>query len=619
MIDVPHEAKPQQPVKHGLFFVIGPLPINILMSKKHRKKSRREKLPHPLPQWMHCKQNTDSLEIRFANYRIGEGFGFIAFSFFWFSATVQCFAHGLPDEWEGVLIGLVSLFVGLGLLGRGLAFLLPREIIRIDENGLTWRLFVVLPIWQRHIAWDKLFTVHARRYRDSFLRREFGQICIETVSGEFSASRLLSNYDELALKQTLNRFIDYYRQRHGLRSPIEEGKAARNLKRNIERLQIHETAGQLEISGNPQYSRSLRAFIVAWFSGWLLCFGTLFVNEIGQMVLNAPMIFMYCLCVMFFSIICLFTAWMVFIYFRQEWFCINANGVHHRLELRLFFRLFSVTIMQCDIPLSELHKARVYALAYESGVEIPTLQKPLRCFRHLQGFGSHRQVVRAINTTLRQLGVEKEANTREYDPMTLPENAIGRWHHHKDENSHTLSRRGRTTWYNRIALLAICAFWNGGVSVFVAVVINGFLSGENIAAISFLAVFLIPFVLIGLMILLCTFAAWSIFLHRWRIDISPECVRSRRTIFGLGSQRYWLREEIVRVALIRNRRDNRVWDTIRNPEIAAGNGYDNVYPCAVRIIGPNSDAKKVRPQELIRDLSEHEAGCIVDLIRNCVE
>ena len=588
------------------------------MSKKHRKKTRRGNLPLPLPQWMRCEQNTDSLEIRFANRHLGEGIGFTIFSMFWIQFAVQWFMAALPGEWEGVLVGLIPLFIGLGLLSHGLAFLLRREIIRIDENGLTWRLFVVLPIWQRHVAWENLFAVHARQYYDNGFRRYFGQICIETVSGEFSASCRLSNGDESALRQTLNVFIDDYRQRHGLRSPIEEGKAARNLKRTIERLQIHETAGQLEISGNPQYSRSLRVFIVVWFSGWLLCFGTVFVNEIGQIVWNAQTIFMYCLTFMFFSIICLFTAWMIFINFRQEWLCINAEGVHHRLELRLFFRLFSVTIMQCNIPLSELHKARAYELTYESGVEIPTLQKPLRCFRHIQGFGSHRQIVRAINTTLKQLGVEKEANTREYDPMTLPENAIGRWHHHKDENSHTLSRRGRTTWYNRIVTLAVCAFWNGGVSVFVIVVINCFLSGENMPLVWFMAVFLIPFVLIGLMILLCTFAAWSIFLNRWRIDISPEGVRLRRTMIGLGSRRFWPCEEIVRVAFIRNRRDNRVWDTIRNPEIAAGNGYDNVYPCAVRIIGQNSDAKKVRSRELIRDLSEHEAGCIVDLIRSCV-
>ena len=198
----------------------------------------------------------------------------------------------------------------------------------------------------------------------------------------------------------------------------------------------------------------------------------------------------------------------------------------------------------------------------------------------------------------------------------------------RDDGSGTMvyERRGWVSLVTSAKLLGICLFWNGGVSIFVAVCIT------SIAGVAdnrkfppalgwAMAVFLIPFVLIGLMIFSITAMTILQYFCRYKITIDETGVRYRRSWFGIGRTRFWSHANAVRISILRDRKDYAKWwnntkECVRNPEFAdsfEGKANDNSY--AIHFADGSNDTDKKRPSQMIRNLYEKEARAIAARIR----
>ena len=140
------------------------------------------------------------------------------------------------------------------------------------------------------------------------------------------------------------------------------------------------------------------------------------------------------------------------------------------------------------------------------------------------------------------------------------------------------------------------------------------MKNENLALQWLLTIFLIPFVLIGLMILTVTVATLLQYFCRYQITLDETGVHYRRSWFGIGRTRHWDYGDIRNVTVLRNTKKLKLRDIIRNLEIADndGNTTANCYPYTVYF----SDGTGVRKTSgMIRDLLEGEARFIAAKIR----
>ncbi len=82
---------------------------------------------------------------------------------------------------------------------------------------------------------------------------------------------------------------------------------------------------------------------------------------------------------------------------------------------------------------------------------------------------------------------------------------------------------GKTRWINLFAALFVCAFWNGIVSVFVGIAWTAWKKGQPE---TFLMIFLIPFVLIGILFLLnVPYRLLMVFLARYELRLTPGTLK----------------------------------------------------------------------------------------------
>jgi hypothetical protein len=116
-----------------------------------------------------------------------------------------------------------------------------------------------------------------------------------------------------------------------------------------------------------------------------------------------------------------------------------------------------------------------------------------------------------------------------------------RWRIEDNIRSITLHQRGRTQPLTAAGALAICLFWNGIVGVFVVQLIRDFQW--------LLALFLVPFVVIGLAIIGVFFFALTNGFRatEWTID-SNELVRYRRGLL-LRRTRRWTIGRLMRTTI----------------------------------------------------------------------
>lgn len=82
---------------------------------------------------------------------------------------------------------------------------------------------------------------------------------------------------------------------------------------------------------------------------------------------------------------------------------------------------------------------------------------------------------------------------------------------------------GKSRWINLLASLFVCAFWNGIVSVFVGIAWTAWKKGQPE---TFLMIFLIPFVLIGIFLLInVPYRLAMVFLARYELRLTPGTLK----------------------------------------------------------------------------------------------
>jgi len=99
-----------------------------------------------------------------------------------------------------------------------------------------------------------------------------------------------------------------------------------------------------------------------------------------------------------------------------------------------------------------------------------------------------------------------------------------------------LVNRGSFETVSALCFLGVCLFWNGIVSMFVVQAFNKALAG-NIDW--FEVFFLVPFVLIGIGILLFTLLVWFDPFRHFEYTFSQRKISSRHSYFGIGISKVW--------------------------------------------------------------------------------
>jgi len=192
----------------------------------------------------------------------------------------------------------------------------------------------------------------------------------------------------------------------------------------------------------------------------------------------------------------------------------------------------------------------------------------------------------------------------------------------RDDGSGMLvfERWGWVSIKSSVVLLVVCLFWNGGISIFVAACVASWMSDQASPFFRwFLTIFLIPFVLIGQMFLFGSVTRMLQYFCRYKITIDETGVRYRRSWFGIGRTRFWTHANIIRVSILRNRKDltmlSSAWNSLRNPEFSDSvEGVANDCSFAIHFSN-GTDGKDKHTSDMIRDLYEQEARAIAAKIR----
>ena len=193
-----------------------------------------------------------------------------------------------------------------------------------------------------------------------------------------------------------------------------------------------------------------------------------------------------------------------------------------------------------------------------------------------------------------------------------------RWAESNDESGAVIfARRGRVSLMSLAQVLAICLFWDGGVSVFVGICVGAWIDDKYPLAVCwFLTIFLIPFILIGLMIFAVTAMTVLQNFCRYIITIDNMGVHYCRSWFGIGRARVWRHADIRQVSVLYNTKPPRMRDSIRNPELAdTVNGVGNISDCYAVDFSISNATNKRLAANMIRDLHEREARTIAARIR----
>lgn len=266
--------------------------------------------------------------------------------------------------------------------------------------------------------------------------------------------------------------------------------------------------------------------MLLWLAGWSV--GCVFLL---REVLNKPQLFIVLFSVPFFAAWIFGSVMVLRTFFGRERFSLGPDGA------RYVSRVFK-TIAERQVPLEEIVSIQSGTVASPQDrsltpvIEVQTLGAPVRFGAALPGrergwlchvLGEHLAALRQGVETADAAGAPPHDN---------------RWVYVTDFGGVAFEQRGRFEPASVAGLLFINAFWNGIVSVFIGVLF-GWMPGQAPQGAMWwgLGVFLVPFEVIGLCILVALIAALlePVRVTRWRISGS----RIEHGIRRLGLGRSW--------------------------------------------------------------------------------
>ena len=348
------------------------------------------------------------------------------------------------------------------------------------------------------------------------------------------------------------------------------------------------------------------------------------LHEWGFREMIAGVVFSSFVFLMFFFVLCCF--------FHREQLRITSSGLEWRFTAIFPIRHRTITweeLVSFQRGYENGNSGHGVQMIRSWGCKVQTTHREFHIFLDMNPYSvgkAVRQVLQrfiveyrkshALATPVKISAKQHEQSQRTAEKQTHIDNRWTLW----DNGSGMLiyERRGWVSLKTSASLLAFCLFWNGITSIFVAVCIMGITGWGNVkifppALCWFLAIFLIPFILIGLMILSHTLARLMQYFCQYRITLDKTGVHYRRSWFGIGLTRFWRYTNIIQVSVLRNKKNYRGWDCVRNPEIADSiEGIANDSSYAIHFEG---GASRKWTTSMIRDLYKMEAHAIAARIR----
>ena len=222
----------------------------------------------------------------------------------------------------------------------------------------------------------------------------------------------------------------------------------------------------------------------------------------------------------------------------------------------------------------------------------------------------------ASETTADKKVVEQDASGPRPLRLALAESALPppsdcTWERIADFSAIAFLQRGRWSWSGVLGLLFVAAFWNGIVSVFVMLLFGLMPGGPQGGEWWFLFVFLIPFELIGLLLLVGLLLAILEPLRRttWRFD--NDQVVYRLTWLGLGLRRTYPVVSLAGIELTQRANGSKPASGGKQLQVAASGAQwsDEVSQFGLSLVRPpNAELCEIRP------LSEGEARWMADTV-----
>ena len=305
---------------------------------------------------------------------------------------------------------------------------------------------------------------------------------------------------------------------------------------------------------------ALGLFLLLWLLGW-----TVGCVALAVQVFNDPQPRTLLFAVPFWSSWLFVCGLIVAAFARREEFTLDAGGV--AFESRAV-----VTLQTRSVPLAEIHSFGTWTIvgsedARQYGIEMRTLGRPVHFGKGLPE-PERSWLLVELNGHLAELhdraepGPWRNAETTAVvrDDGTLVETvelAEGRfvppsdctWTRRDDFDSMTFEQRGRWQLGTVLGLLFVNAFWNGIVGVFVTLLCGGGAEGPQGGMWWGMLVFLIPFEVIGLAMLVGLAAAVFEPVRRTSWEFGRDEVRCRIAWCGWGCTWRYPVDQLDRVEL----------------------------------------------------------------------
>lgn len=306
-------------------------------------------------------------------------------------------------------------------------------------------------------------------------------------------------------------------------------------------------------------------FMLLWLIGWTV--GCVFL---AGMVIRDPKLFHFLFAIPFWTSWIFVFCMLLKSFFQREELLLDREGV-------VYVEKIFVPRQRRKVPLDEIRSLDQYMAVVDSesgrcqsGIEIRTLGRPIRLAQGLSQpeldwlrfqLNDHLQQLQAARGQRREQPQEESAQVRPSENRSAivlspakervtPPSDCG-WKRFDDFDEFGFVRRGRLSLGSLFGVAFVTLFWNGIVSVFVAV-LWGLAPGEpQLQGIEWwgLFVFLIPFEVIGLVMLLAFLSTLLEPVHRTRWTFTRRGIEQRHTWLGLGPRWTWEVDSLDRLEL----------------------------------------------------------------------
>lgn len=596
------------------------------------KRKRRKQLENPrpeLPPNVRLTVGTNRVEIVYRSrlWHRGISFGFFAalWNGFLVLAALEMLSQG--TSWTMLCFMIPFYLVGTSLLCMFLRCFMHREVIVLDERGFDWTLSVIIPILHRNIPWGQKLRIRKGSFHDQ--NRIIGswgaeiQNCRTKPFSVFLDMKL--NAEGNTVRGFLRRQIETYQAENNLPDQIDSVDEAEIHQRGTFELRYHPDF--FEIYRRPFHNlgeRIVFKFIFVLFATFVGIITVAMVR--GLFYETDPQR----LVTFVFGSLVVFAGWLVVLalgigllgrHSRWETLRIDAAGGRYTERVWLTFLLVNVTWRKREISIGRLGLSYIYRTEKGDGIELTASDKPLRCFPGLLNMTNPDVLVKPLNEQLARFGVTE----RIQPPMECDSQGMlktGRWMVFDDGRTMTFYRRGWISANLLFSQLFVFLFWGCGTVVLTIGSVVLIATFKLYLLIPFAVVFLLPFIAHLAILILGTTTMFLQYFCRYQITIDSECVRYRRSWFGIGLTRRWPLDQIDKVVLEERKTLQKharlhefiKLDLIRNPEGYEPNdkGIYPIDPFEIRLNGKGDPNQSIGH---IRDLYKNEASRIASSVR----